>query len=306
MPNLCKDGSQQSPINIKSSIAAQCEGLCELLFYYRSSSCNMVNMGGNIILDYDAGSYVIYNTIVYELDKISFTTPSSNQVDGSSYGAEMFLYHKSTDLGKVLIVSVFLDVNDATSKSKSFFDILANTFPNTHGQEKSYNTPEDWNVYHAVPESKPFYTYTGSLLQSPCTENVTWIVMDTPVNISNAAYANLKTQTGKNTRKLQNVNGRAIYYNPNTGAKNAKNYGSKLRCYTDEELRKACRCMAGKQDTHNSLFGIGIKTGLLLLFLITFIILVLYIGFHQGIFKGIVGKLMTYIQGNQFNTLLIK
>lgn len=305
MTNLCKEGVHQSPINIKSNNVAQCEGLCELLFYYRSSSCNIMNNGGNIVLDYDAGSYVIYNTIVYELDKISFTNPSSNQVDGSSYSLEMFLYHKSTDLGKVLILSVFLDVNDATSRSKAFFDILANTLPNVSGKEKSYNTPEDWNVYQAIPESKPFYTFTGSLLQSPCTENVTWIVMDTPVNISNAAYLNVKALIGKNSRKLQSINNRGIYFNPNTGAKNSKNYGSKLRCYTDEELRKTCKCMLGVKDSDNFL-GINIKGGLILvLFLTTFIILVVYIGYTSGVFSGAFEKIMNFIQKDQ-KTLLIK
>jgi carbonic anhydrase len=306
MTNLCKEGTQQSPINIRSETSAQCEGLCELLFYYRSSSCNIMNNGNNILLDYDAGSYVIYNNIVYELDKISFSNPSSNQIDSSSYALEMFLYHKSTDLGKVLILSVFVDVNDATSRSRAFFDILANTLPKVSGTEKSYNTPEDWNVYQAIPESKPFYTFTGSLLQSPCTENVTWIIMDTPVNISNAAYLNLKALIGKNSRKLQSINNRGIYFNPNTGAKSAKNYGSKLRCYTDEELRKTCKCMLGEKDNQTFL-GIQIKGGwLLLLFLVTFIVLICYIGHHKGIFKGAFGNLMNFLQRDQFNTLIVK
>lgn len=295
MSNICQTGKLQAPINIKSASSKRCEGNCDLNFYYRSSICSILNNSGNLVLDYDSGSYVNYNLLVYELDKISFTVPSSNKVDGSVYPMEMFLWHKSMDIGKVLIISVFLDVNDATSKSKAFFDILSNTLPKTSGTEKNYNTPEDWNIYNALPDSKAFYLYSGSLPQPPCTENVTWIVMDSPVNISNTVYKNIKDVIGKNSRQIQRNYNRTIYYNPNNNPKNNRNYGSKLRCYTDAELRRKCNCMCKNGKTVDPYSNLNVKM-ILIAFIITLVVVFLYIAYKAGLLSGATGKLRDYIK----------
>ncbi len=290
MSETCQSGQLQAPINIKTSKSKQCEGNCELSFYYRSSICSILNNSGNLVLDYDAGSYVNYNSLVYELDKISFTLPASNKIDGSTYAMEMFIWHKSMDIGKVLIISVFLDVNDASSLSKTFFDLLSNTLPKKSGTEKHYNTPEDWNIYNALPENKAFYLYSGSLPQAPCTENVTWIVMDSPVNISTSVYNNLKNVLGKNARQIQKTNNRPIYY-----AKNTRNYGSKLRCYTDAELRSKCKCMCQDGESVDTYPNLSKKL-LLSICIVLLIILFLYIGYQLGLLSGIFRKLSDYIK----------
>lgn len=295
MSDTCQTGKLQAPINIRTEKTKQCEGNCELSFYYRSSVCSISNNSGNIVMEYDAGSYVNYNALVYELDKVSFTVPASNKVDGSAYAMEMFIWHKSMDIGKVLIISVFLDINDATSKSKDFFDMLANPLPKNSGDDKIYNTQEDWNIYNALPENKAFYLYSGSLPQPPCTENVTWIVMDSPVNISNTVYTNIKNIIGKNSRQIQRNNNRTIYYNPNNQAKNKRNYGSKLRCYTDVELRSKCKCMCKDNETVNMFPNINTKL-LLITFIFLLVFLSIYIAIQMGLFSGVVGKLKDYIR----------
>jgi len=293
--DLCKTGRLQAPINIKTDKTKRCEGNCQLNFYYRSSICSIANNSGNLIMEYDAGSYVNYNDLIYELDKISFTVPASNKIDGSSYQMEMLLWHKSMDIGKVLIVSVFIDVNDATSRSKQFFDILANTLPKKSGNENLYNTPEDWNVYDALPENKAFYLYSGSLPQSPCSENVTWVVMDSAVNISQTVYQNIKNIIGKNSRQIQKTHSRTIYYNPNNDIKNNRNYGSKLRCYTDTELRRKCKCMCKDGKTVDIFPSIN-KKWLLILLIILFIGLFIYVAIQIGLFNGVFTKFKDYIQ----------
>ena len=41
-------------------------------------------------MDYDNGSYVMFNNEVYELDKLSFTIPASHKLDGFSYPRDAF------------------------------------------------------------------------------------------------------------------------------------------------------------------------------------------------------------------------
>ena len=81
---MCGNGKSQSPIDIRSSSAKACNLNCNLTFYYRSSSCFIKNMDKDIMLDYDAGSHVIYDNNVYELDVVGFTLPSSHKLDGKN------------------------------------------------------------------------------------------------------------------------------------------------------------------------------------------------------------------------------
>ena len=62
MVNACVKGSQQSPIDIKSKDSIKCGALCDLVFYYRTSKCNLIKTKKNLIIDYDNGSYIHYNS----------------------------------------------------------------------------------------------------------------------------------------------------------------------------------------------------------------------------------------------------
>ena len=124
MTNKCSAGRLQSPIKINSGKVIKCGALCDLIFYYRTSKCNLQNTKDNIIMDYDNGSYVMYNNEVYELDKISYSVPGCHRIDNSSYPIEIHLHHRSPDSGVLLIIAIQVDINDASSKSKLFFRLI--------------------------------------------------------------------------------------------------------------------------------------------------------------------------------------
>lgn len=245
--NICAVGRMQSPINIISNNTQQCSALCDLTFYYRTSKCNIVNTGNDIILDYDTGSYITYNSQIYELNKIAFTIPASHTIDGFSYPAEIQLYHRSPDSNNILIISVFLDINDASSKSKMFFDTFTNILPKAN-QQRNLNTSDTWTIFHAIPEIKSFFSYKGSIPRSPCIENVQWIVFDNAVNCSTNFYDNLKKLIPQNARPIQKLNNRKVQFNANTNSKNNRNYGDQMRCYNDNEFRSACSKLTSNTD----------------------------------------------------------
>jgi carbonic anhydrase len=238
--NLCSGGNMQSPIDIVTGKTAKCGALCDLIVYYRTSKCNLTNTGNEIVLDYDSGSYVTYNSVVYELQKITFTIPASHKIDNYSYSMEAQLYHVSPDTADILIVSILLDINDASSKSKMFLDSFSNILPKKSGQQATLNTDDSWSIYHLLPEIKSFYSYKGSLPRSPCSENVQWIVFENASNVSNDFFDKLKAIYPDNARKIQETNGRPVFYNINSNEKNKRNYGDKMRCYSDKEFREQC------------------------------------------------------------------
>ena len=299
MVNICVKGKLQSPIDIKSKKSIKCGALCDLIFYYRTSTCNLVNNNKNIILDYDTGSYIVYNTQVYELNKISFSVPAAHTIDNYSYPIEVHFNHRCPDTAEILIISVFLDVNDATSKSGLFLDLFSNSMPLKKGEQKQINTPDSWRAYDLLPELKSFYTYKGSLVRSPCTENVTWIVMDNPSNCSNTFYDNLKKIISKDLRSIKPLNGRKIYYNLNTNNKNKRNYGDTFRCYSDKEFRKSC----AKLTSHKDIIGARHKHLLTLtLTMSVFLLLVLFILWlaQQDFFSNTADKISKFLSTKLF------
>ena len=201
--NLCSGGNMQSPIDIVTGKTAKCGALCDLIVYYRTSKCNLTNTGNEIVLDYDSGSYVTYNAVVYELQKITFTIPASHKIDNYSYSMEAQLYHVSPDTADILIVSILLDINDASSKSKMFLDSFSNILPKKSGQQATLNTDDSWSIFHLLPEIKSFYSYKGSLPRSPCSENVLWLVLKNPIYVSEEQVKNFDRMYPMNARPLQ-------------------------------------------------------------------------------------------------------
>lgn len=254
--DLCKSGRKQSPININTqNLGAPCIAKCDLMFYYRSSSCNVTNdLNKSIILDYDPGSYVLYNTVVYELDRISIGK-SAHTIDNTSFHLELNLHHKNLETNEPLIIAVFIEKNDAASASSYFFDLFGKSIPRISGDQKHINTPENWNIYSALPEMKSFYKYEGSLIREPCTENVIWIVLENPVNCSTNFFEKIKkrlTNWDKSVRPIQNSKDIVVNYNPNSNSKNVRNYGDKLRCYTEKEFRQSCAKLTSRKDIVNA------------------------------------------------------
>jgi carbonic anhydrase len=272
----CVKGSRQSPINIESNGVTNCGALCDLLFYYRNSTIYLSNIGNNIIFTYDNGSYIVYNNEVYELEKISFFVVSAHKIDGENYPIEMNLYHRSPNTGKIAIVSIMCEVNEAVSKSHSTLEVFAGSFPKS-GKQKTITTSSEWNIFEALPEMKSFYSYDGSLPREPCDEGVKWIVFENSINCSATFHDNLKRILKNNTRPLQKLNARTVYYNSNTAKKNNQNYGSNFRCYTEKEFNKACSCLNTQTDVIKYKNRLALMGIILAILVIIILLIVLYL-----------------------------
>ena len=128
--------------------------------------------------------------------------------------------------------------------------------------------------------------------------------MDSPVNMSSDIYKNIRGITGKNSRQIQKRHNRKVYYNENISEKCSRNYGSKLRCFTDEELKQTCSCMCKDGQT----IAIFPHINGSILFVVLCLILIaicLAICFQKGLFDFSLKKLKNFIQ-YQPNILKVK
>ena len=131
-------------------------------------------------------------------------------------------------------------------------------------QRTNMNTPESWNAFNLFKNASngmPFYTYKGSLTRFPCTEDVTWIIMNNPSNCTEDFYSKLLQASGtdQNARSIQahtiakgSKVDTVVYYSENNNPKNTRNYGSKLRCYNEKQFRNACSKLTSYKDIVNA------------------------------------------------------
>lgn len=294
---VCTSGVSQSPIEIISQEAVLCRNKCNLLFYYRSSRCHLIRQGRSLLLDYDEGSHVIFNGDIYELEKISFTNPSSHIIDKSSGAMEMHLYHRAPDTGKILVIAIIYEVNEASSLSRVFFDNWTHLIPTTEDKEVLVTMSSEWNVFQAIPEIKSFYTYDGSLVQQPCTESITWIVFAKFANISEGSYNKIVSVIGDNARKVQSTNKRTVLFNPNSSNRTNINQSNPIFCLTDEQLRNRCAALNGDKNKNESRYGNTKLLMSIIIILVFLFILFLCILYKFGFFKKIAESVRPAMNG---------
>jgi carbonic anhydrase len=114
------------------------------------------------------------------------------------------LVHKSAD-GKLAVVAVLLDGGGGSA----LIDSIWKNLPKEKEKEALVqNVTVD--ATDLLPESRGYYTFQGSLTTPPCSEDVTWLVLKTPVKIAGGEIAAFGKIYPMNARPTQPINGRAI------------------------------------------------------------------------------------------------
>lgn len=197
---MCKDGLNQSPINITTAIKAE---LSPLIFEENSKATTFTNDGNLLKVNFRGGSSVTIDGKKYGLNQINFHTPSENQIDGKTYPMEAQLIH-SDSRNNIAIVSVFFEEaadNFALNK-------LLRNLPENENEKQDVKS--EVSAYELLPNSKDYYRFNGSLTTPPCSEGVKWIVLKTPTELSKSQLNDFTRVVPNNARDIQDINARII------------------------------------------------------------------------------------------------
>ncbi|KAI3898850.1 hypothetical protein MKW92_043303 [Papaver armeniacum] len=185
----CKNGTQQSPINLAFSKMQYAPELGDLQMKYTPASGILKNRGHDISLQWAvagaAGSIQI-DDITYVLDQIHWHSPSEHTVNGRRFALELHMVHKNVELKKVAVVAVLYCL--------SIFK----------------------DPFLSKVIDRKYYRYLGSLTTPPCDEGVTWTIKRKvmPVRIDQVMLLRSAVHdgNGNNARPLQPLNNREILY----------------------------------------------------------------------------------------------
>ncbi len=199
----CASGTAQSPIDIPDANVRKGD-LPPLLFNYKPSTLKIIDNGHTIQVNYAPDSWLTVEGKRYELVSIAFHKPSEEKINGKAREMGAHLVHRDKD-GKLAIVAVLLD----QGKENALITPLWINLPLAKEKENVVPTAQI-NAIGLLPQNKDYYTFKGSLTAPPCTENVTWYVLKTPVQISADQIARFAKSYPMNARPVQPLNDRDI------------------------------------------------------------------------------------------------
>jgi len=206
---MCKDGKNQSPINIDKTNIVLANGLEDIEFSYTTKAKDALNNGHTIKVDVESGSYVKIDGLEFELKQFHFHSPSENEINGKNFPLEAHFVHQSKD-GALAVVAVMYKEG---TQNKTLKKICSTIFSNIHKVHACKLTAEDINKL--LPKNKDYYRFSGSLTTPPCSEGVRWIVLKEYLEIDKSQvekFVNVMMK-GHNNRPVQPLNARKVLKN---------------------------------------------------------------------------------------------
>ena len=188
----CGSGMEQSPINISYT---KLSNLPELDFQYGKVDGALHITKQSFIMKIAKSGTLFDGKNKYTLQSVEIHSPSGHRVRDEFHPMEIHLIHKNSK-GELLIVAVFADIGAA---NEPINDILKQ--PISKNRTKQFTT----DLSSLINNTESYYSYIGSLPYPPCTENVQWRIIKTPISISKGQLSSIVSYIGRNTRLSQPV-----------------------------------------------------------------------------------------------------
>ena len=212
---LCAEGTHQSPIDLVNPMPAKLPTI--FYEYYPATDVNIHHNGHTIEVAYPEGSGIQIDGTDYQLRQFHFHAPSEHTVAGKPFDMEMHLVHKSEE-GNLAVVGLLIE----SGRHHPAFDPIWASLPSTPLETQRIENvivdldlllmllPNGQILDEAVRTFPSTYRYNGSLTTPPCSEGVKWIVLTTPVEMSESQIAAFKAIIHGNNRPVQPLNGREL------------------------------------------------------------------------------------------------
>lgn len=198
----CKLGKLQSPIDIKPKSVEKAADGKPIGFAYTASTAEVVNNGHTVQVNLPAAGTASIDGVEYKLLQFHFHTPSEERFDGKPYPLVAHMVHKN-DKGELAVVAVLFNVGKENAA-------LTPVFAKLPDKEGGSQTLESFNPADLLPADASYYAFMGSLTTPPCSEDVRWQVLKTPVTLSAAQLASFRKLYQMNARPVQPLNGRKV------------------------------------------------------------------------------------------------
>ncbi|MBC7541423.1 MAG: carbonic anhydrase family protein [Candidatus Sericytochromatia bacterium] len=188
----CATGKAQTPIDITGTVG---KDLPDLAFAYQPGISQLVNNGHTVQANVPAGSVLRTGTATYTLLQYHFHAPSEHTINGQSFPLEMHFVHRD-EAGRLGVVGVIYKVG---ATNPAYDTLVGNLPPATDGKADLPSL----NPMTLLPTQFGNYQYQGSLTTPPCSEGVQWMLLRTPVELSQGQIGAFTARYANNARPIQ-------------------------------------------------------------------------------------------------------
>ena len=196
----CGIGLNQSPIDIRMTVAAELDAL---QLNYKGSSKTIVNNGHTVQIDVEPGSWLLAGGEKFQLLQFHFHSPSEHRIDGEVFPLEGHFVHRS-DSGALAVIGILF----RSGEWNADFARLGTAAPETINQPEAIDLDiADLGWYG---DHQSYYRYNGSLTTPPCTEGVRWYVLKEAGHIAAEQAATFVKLIGEDARGPQPINARIV------------------------------------------------------------------------------------------------
>ena len=195
----CATGEMQSPIDLPASLL---EGSDHLEINYSPDPLRIVDNGHTIQVNHQGASQLSIEGVPFKLIQYHFHSPSEHAEQGDRHTLELHLVH-TDEVGNFAVIGVFLEAEGMDPEDPAH-ERLWQHLPKDHADHDEHvyvGEPVDPSTF--LPSGRAHYRYHGSLTTPPCTETVTWLVMDEPLKVSAEHIAAFQELYQANARPLQ-------------------------------------------------------------------------------------------------------
>jgi len=197
----CSSGRTQSPIDVKN---AKPGDLSPLKIDYRDVPLNIIDNGHTIQINYAPGSVLSVGEKTYALKQFHFHHPAEEHVNGRSFPLVAHLVHADAE-GHLAVVAVLFEAGT----TNPLIDTLWQNIPSE--KEEAKDVPSvSVRAGDLLPADRAYFTFAGSLTTPPCTEGVTWYVLQNHATLSQEQIAAFAKIYPSNARPIQPSNHREI------------------------------------------------------------------------------------------------
>ena len=191
--HTCGDGIRQSPIDVDIAKSTQ----DAVVFNYDAIAIDLLNNGRTLQQKGETGCSLTLDNQVYPLWQFHFHTPSEHTHRGMHYPMELHLVHRHPTSNALVVVGVWIKLGDKHQE----LDIDTQYLTQNPGDR--IKAAERVNPANLLPINHSLVRYTGSLTTPPCSEEVNWLVMTTPIEASEQQIETFHQLLGNNARPLQ-------------------------------------------------------------------------------------------------------
>lgn len=149
-------------------------------------------------------NFLVVDNKEYKLAQFHFHTPSEHQFNGQNFVMEIHLVH-TDDSNQLAVLGVMIKEGTENPYLEQAWNVLP-----LHEDTEDVQLTETIDLMSLLPKEKDSFHYKGSLTTPPCSEDVRWIILEEPIEMSKEQIDKFHNIFPDNHRPVQPLNERKV------------------------------------------------------------------------------------------------